>query len=784
MQMTQINVLSDELREDLVSVYKRIPPLWDLPNYVAVNPYLGFTQEPFAEASAVIHDGLGAQVLPSVDYYRARWQEGAFSRAELADAAERYGEDGAFLKKVLDCDALPKMRAAQGVLTFAEQHDAHYGTSWERFLVVGAARWCAAQQGEGRAFALAPEQKNDLYGSWREAAQADRSLEIAGLRGWRDWAKELPEQADEAIKTMLSRLEVTPAERPAYLYRLLKGVYGWASFFRRASWETADATPGLLPHLIAIRLCGDAAVVLAQQRVSSISVPHIKSPHLVEEELHRLIFQEALEDKFARTLLAKVAPQPVPCRAHPAVQAVFCIDTRSERMRRNLEAVTPNVHTMGFAGFFGVSLAWQNGGSEGGSARCPVLLKPTAAVKPTSVNPTVFATPSAGKALKYAQNAPSASFTFVELLGAVYGLGLAEDALNAGASQKNGEDTAAFGFEMTAPDKLDLATGILKNLGLRTTFGRLILFCGHQGCSANNSHSASLDCGACGGHGGAINARVAAMLLNDPVVRQGLHERGCLLPDDTYFLPGLHDTSTDDVTLLDTDQVPPTHQADLADLKQWLAEASARARKERAPALGLNPQEPRLWEKLRRRSHDWSEVRPEWGLARNAAFVAVRRQRTSGIDLEGRAFLHDYDWNTDPDNSILALILSAPMIVASWINLQYFASTVDNEMFGCGTKALHNRVEMLGVVLGNSGDLRTGLPLQSVHSRDGRWYHEPLRLQVIVEAPISRIEAALTVCAPVLDLVKNGWVRLYVLDPESASAVRWTADGWKRVACS
>jgi uncharacterized protein YbcC (UPF0753/DUF2309 family) len=46
---------------------------------------------------------------------------------------------------------------------------------------------------------------------------------------------------------------------------------------------------------------------------------------------------------------------------------------------------------------------------------------------------------------------------------------------------------------------------------------------------------------------------------------------------------------------------------------------------------------------------------------------------------------------------------------------------------------LHNVVGTFGVWQGNGGDLQTGLPLQSIH--DGtRWMHDPLRLNVFIEA--------------------------------------------------
>ena len=84
-----------------------------------------------------------------------------------------------------------------------------------------------------------------------------------------------------------------------------------------------------------------------------------------------------------------------------------------------------------------------------------------------------------------------------------------------------------------------------------------MLLCGHEGRSANNPHAAGLNCGACGGHGGAVNARIAAALLNDPSgPRRVCKTQGWDVPADTHFIAGLHDTSVDEVALLDVDRIP------------------------------------------------------------------------------------------------------------------------------------------------------------------------------------------------------------------------------------
>jgi len=765
--------LRAEIEAEIETVCARIPPLWDLANYVAVNPFLGFASEAMPAAAQEIWDGIGGRLLPGLAFYRQRRNEGAFDQRDLAQAAARVGRDAAALEAILAGTAPMPMRPTQRVLTFAERYDQRTGGDWSNTLIRHATLWCSVQAAKKTA------DTNGLYASWREATQVDRSLEATGLAGWRAWARTLPVTAQEAITVMLERLALAPAERSRYLYRLLGGVFGWASYWRRASWAVGAPAAETLADLLAIRICCDAALV---DLLVTTPLPPAITGTLVEDETVLSVFQEALEDGYTSRLLGKMKAATTQERngTRPVVQAAFCIDVRSELLRRHLEAQHPAIQTIGFAGFFGVSLDWDANGVS--SARCPVLLQP--GVKLQSLAP---APGNLRAVVKEIQQTP-ATFSYVELFGLAYGLTLAGDALQWRRNVDHDETHAPFtlqpvvnGRGVPLATRVAMAAGILKNMGLRQSFARLILLCGHGSSSTNNPHAAGLDCGACGGHSGAINSRVAALLLNDPDVRAGLVAHGWTIPADTYFVPGLHNTTLDEVTLLDKEQIPATHQADRQQLEQWLAKAGAAVRTERASGLGLGKTAGNWLDRLiKRRAQDWSEVRPEWGLARNAAFIAARRSRTRGVDLQGRTFLHDYDWTTDPDNSILTLILTAPMVVASWINLQYFASTVDNEMFGCGTKALHNRIGSLGVVLGNGGDLRTGLARQSVQAPDGSWYHEPLRLQVVVEAPYERIDAVLAANPGVKDLVENGWVRLFALDRESNLVQRLTPDaGWQ-----
>ena len=151
------------------------------------------------------------------------------------------------------------------------------------------------------------------------------------------------------------------------------------------------------------------------------------------------------------------------------------------------------------------------------------------------------------------------------------------------------------------------------------------------------------------------------------------------------------------------------------------------------------------------------------------------------MNLGGRVFLHDYDWTEDTDLSVLTLVMTAPMVVTNWINLQYHASTVDHRRYGAGDKTLHNVVGgRVGVFEGNGGDLRIGLATQSLHDGE-RLCHRPLRLSVFIEAPSEGIDRVIAEHQVVRDLVGHGWLHLLRIEPADGTVQRWTATGWAPV---
>ena len=344
------------------------------------------------------------------------------------------------------------------------------------------------------------------------------------------------------------------------------------------------------------------------------------------------------------------------------------------------------------------------------------------------------------------------------------------------------ESVGPSGF--TIEERAGFVGGGLRMIGLTDPMARLVVVCGHGSESDNNPYAAAYNCGACGGAHGDPNARVFAAMANDPVVRRAVAESGLEIPDDVWFVPAKHDTATDRVSFYDLIDLPASHREELSRLERSLAAAGATQASERIAKL---PGAPRGLSARRAvlhaigRSVDWANPRPEWGLSSNAAFLIGRRWLTKGLDLEARVFLHSYDPASDPDGGILERIMTAPLIVGEWINMEYYFSTADPWVYGSGSKVIHNVVGGVGVMLGSQGDLQGGLPVQGVI--DGpRRYHEPMRLLAVIDAPAERISAIIAKHEILQALFHNQWVNLLAFDADRNEFQRYCTDAtWTRL---
>ncbi len=787
----------------------RIAPTWPLDRFIAVNPFWGMIDRPLPAVAGALLGASGSRLLMPRAWYRQAHAEGRLRNEHLAAAIDDSGSSTTLdqLTELLARQEPAVEKRSRVVDVVDAGRDLVHEVSWRDFVTHSVSQFCAAWFDDGQA-SLGPDRTGGLYASWRQQAEGDKSPSLLmRLQSYRAAARGLPATASEMLQRGLVELEVPAGEQEAYLWGLLLDQNGWASWCAYQRWTArlSGADDAAIVDLLAIRLAWEWLLhttggegVARRWQLAISSWPGIDAAAHASQADDWLL-QRAIELAWHETVLRELPAGLAASRPEaPAVQAVFCIDVRSEVFRRALEAQGPAVQTLGFAGFFGLPIAYQPLGAAEARPQLPGLLAPRLLARDTGLD-AADAAQRAGR-LDFTRSWRSfmagavSTFTFVEAMGLTYAGRLLAESLGK-SPRVQGEDAglsrAAAGRRKprlvgsveglpSAPGaRGDLAAGILRSMSLTRTFARLVLLTGHGSETRNNPHSAGLDCGACCGQTGEVNARAAAALLNDRDVRQALSARGIDVPDQTRFVAGLHNTTTDDVVLFDLDELPASYAAELAALRTLLVNASERARAERSPSLGLGGvKSSRLTEAVRARARDWAQVRPEWGLSNNASFIVAPREHCRHLSLAGRSFLHEYRFDEDEDFATLELIMTAPMVVAHWINLQYYASTVDNARYGSGNKVLHNVVGgHLGVFEGNGGDLRVGLPIQSVH--DGqRWVHTPLRLSVFIEAPREAIDAVLRKHAHVRALVANSWLDLFQIDAGEGALYACRKGGW------
>lgn len=685
-------------------------------------------------------------------------------------------------------------------------------------------KWCKLYLDDSQAGWTMPNREEGFYRAWKRLIQYDPALSKKQRESLKDW----PQEAHMALKEALILLDIPESEIQTYLEGHLLSLPGWAGMMlwrsRQSSHEHA-----LLTEYLAVRISmewtlikpylpltkkrsekkvsitsllaswihwGDLTIEEWSQMSAAEQNEYLSFAYRFDEKLRRKLWLEAWEQTHTHRLSQKIISKQSKLHERKTVlaQLAFCIDVRSEPFRRQLEKEGP-FETIGIAGFFGLPIATSELGSAHSHCSLPVMKTPQHKIKETadenkrkSYQQRKQAVNSLSYTFKRMKQNVLASLLLPEISGPWLSLHMvARSFVPRGTNRfihnlrytwlrkpntklllnhdHTKEEMIPVGF--SEKEKADYVREALKMMGITENFAPLVVICGHGSQSTNNPYAAALDCGACGGAAGGFNARVLATLCNLPEVREQLSLEGIEIPKDTVFIAAEHNTTLDELNWIYIPELSEAAQEALDRIEAIMPKVSHNACAQRLahlPNIRSELNNPKA--EAHRFAEDWSEIRPEWGLAGNASFIIGKRELTQDCDLEGKAFLHNYDWRQDESGDLLANIIAGPGTVTQWINLQYYASTVAPHYYGSGNKATQTVTAGIGVMQGNASDLLAGLPWQSVMQSDHEAYHSPLRLLIVIQAPSEYVERLLNNDSPFRDKVQNGWVRLASVDPE------------------
>ncbi|TFD92939.1 DUF2309 domain-containing protein [Jeotgalibacillus sp. R-1-5s-1] len=685
-------------------------------------------------------------------------------------------------------------------------------------------KWSKLYLDDSQAAWEMPNRDKGLYKAWLQLAKYDPAFskqQRKSLYGW-------PEEADAALTEALTELNIPESAWQDYVEGHLLSLPGWAGMMQWRSSQSAQEK-SLLKEYAAVRLSIEWLLLkpflplegaqnhkevpvkkfiaswmhwgeLTFEQWSSLSFSeqndYIRFASQFTDQVRRKLWLEAWELTHENRLRQKLSDEKSSAADEKATlaQLAFCIDVRSEPFRRQLEQAGP-FETIGIAGFFGLPIATSELGSRHSHASLPVILNPQHHIKEqadkqelTMYQDRKQTVESFGSTFKTMKQSVVSSLLLPELSGPWLSLQMAarsfiptradrfirnlyqswlrkpETSLSLELNQQRNSQIA-FGF--SDGEKVTYAEQALRMMGLTKDFAPLVVICGHGSHSTNNPYASALDCGACGGAAGGFNARVLATLCNLPEVREQLSMAGIQIPEKTVFAAAEHKTTVDELHWIHVPSLTKEAKEAFDRIEEVMPNVSQKANTERIAQLpNIDSKSKHPVAEAHRFAEDWSEIRPEWGLARNAAFIIGQRELTQESDLEGRAFLHNYDWTQDQEGSLLANIIAGPGTVTQWINLQYYASTVAPHFYGSGNKTTQTVTSGIGVMQGNASDLLAGLPWQSVMKSDDEAYHSPLRLLIVIQSPDDYIERLLNVDKSFREKVENGWIRLASVNPQ------------------
>ncbi|MCB0405597.1 MAG: DUF2309 domain-containing protein [Bdellovibrionales bacterium] len=781
-----------------------LPTQAPLKDFIHHNPLHAFQDRGFHEGVLVASRLYGAKPYLDLEVYQQYFREGRISESALERVLLKEGlraGDKAIREELLRAQNTP---APSGPGAFHQRWFSERGVDLDGQVHRVLFRILSNYLDQGVSIWRMPHAGDTL---WNAVARiVDESYLPFPPLSDRQCKRLLKGSPDDAIRFCLERLVGSERHYEAYLFEMLLAHPGWSGMVvmtennrslllpRKVSLRDMVAIELLLEYGFLTRSLGDFEPLVGG--AEPVPVPTFSlatKPIPTRIEVLQRIWHEALEWSYYEDLLKalqQTGRMGNRTPKQPKMQAFFCIDDRETSLRRYLEEESDKFETWGVAGFFGVDWLFQSAASGVPTKLCPAPVKPKHLVREVrKVDASdVFRKP---KPLQLLHLTPSNTlfrgWLITQVLGLWHALRLAwqvflpsqSRATDQSLSQieplgelqllregdQQTEDGLYLGYSMG--EMVERVEGVLKSTGCTKDFSDLMVFVSHGASSVNNPYFAAYDCGACSGRPGAANARAIAWMANHPTVREGLRARGIDIPDSCRFLGAFHDTTRDEVTYFNAEELSASHRESFLEFSQIMETALQRNARERCRRFDMvskdfSPAAANVH--VKQRATSIFEPRPELNHATNASCVVARRDLSRGLFLDRRAFLNSYDPATDPSGNILQGILGAVIPVCGGINLEYLFSRIDSTVYGAGTKLPHNVMGLIGVANGTEGDLLTGLPTQMTE------LHDPVRILIVVEQKPELVLQVLGRNPNLMEWVKNEWVRFACIHPEEKNA--------------
>ena len=152
---------------------RRIPPLWPLRHFVAVNPFLGLSEMAFADAARLLEKVAHSAPLMDAEYYLTQIRAGSIDAADIRAALVQLGSavDPSDPVSWLTGE-LTKSESSDQILTVADSLDRTHGTQWGAFVVDEISKWCSSYFDRGQSSWKLPWSDLPLYTAWKQTVKS------------------------------------------------------------------------------------------------------------------------------------------------------------------------------------------------------------------------------------------------------------------------------------------------------------------------------------------------------------------------------------------------------------------------------------------------------------------------------------------------------------------------------------------------------------------------------------------------------------------------------------